>query len=102
MLKFKVAINGDKKSSEMYRQDCEMAMNDLDLDVVSVVALEDEIDTLDDDGYNDELEDEDGFLRDWRYFYLVTINSELSPKELEDWLNENLNVYDLESDVETV
>lgn len=97
--KFKVSIQGDKKSCEMYRQDCEITIKDTGLNVIDVEALEDEIDTLDDDGFDDARDDND-FSTDWKYFYLVTVETEMSNEELEKFLYQNLSFYSLESEIE--
>jgi hypothetical protein len=97
--KFKVAIQGDKKSCEMYRQDCEITIKDTGLNVINVEALEDEIDTLDDDGFDDARENDD-FSTDWMYYYLVTVETEMSNEELEKFLYQNLSFYSLESEIE--
>lgn len=97
--KFKVSIQGDKKSCEMYRQDCKITIEGIGLDIVEVEALEDEIDTLDDDGFDDARDDND-FSTDWKYFYLVTVETEMSNEELEKFLYQNLSFYSLESEIE--
>lgn len=98
LMKFKTAIQGDKKSCEMYRQDCESTIKSIGLNVVEVEALEDEIDTLDDDGFDDTREDND-FSTDWMYYYMVTVETNLNEKELEDFLYKNLSFYSLKSDI---
>ena len=99
--KFKVSIQGDKKSLEMYRQDCEITISALGLNVIDVEGLEDEIDTLDDDGFDDVVEDDD-FFRDWKYYYNVIVETDLSIDEMYDFLEENMSFYSLESDVEKI
>ena len=96
--KFKVSIVGDKKSCEMYRQDCEITVKDTGLNVINVEALEDEIDTLDDDGFDDVREDND-FSTDWKYYYMVSVETNMSAEELEDFIYKNLCFYSLESDI---
>lgn len=90
--KIKVSICGDKKSDYFYNKDCEMTLASCGLNVVKVESLPDEIDKLDDDGFDD---DNDEF-RDWKYFYNVDIESDLNDSEFEAFIDDNLSYYELE------